>query len=311
MYLIPFSSLVPSSRPSSPVQQEFAEIVPPQQEPEHETAPNTDQRGTLKQRVELSRSRLLRRQARATLIDVFRLYILPHLNSPFPHGGYPFWAIRSTLYNVEARMDYIVQNTGLDPTSILRLVPSPSPSLLSESPFTDNDSLTDTDDSSVHTPQDSFAEPPFYYQPNLNGEDGFIDLESGLPRTPSPPKTPPMAIVNVQPVECGPADEYARLNHSSVLLQAMMQRSIALEAEASMENKRCSPFWRSKAVVEHGTNVALMGRSVAELSGLGTPSRSSPLARVHLRHQRRWPTNAWERHRLSTISEDGFVPGRH
>lgn len=207
-------------------------------------------------------------------------------------------------------MQYIVECTGLDPTTVIPPSPSVSPSLLSESPFMD-DASTDTDGSSVHTPQDSFAEPPFYYQANANGEDAFIDLESGLPRTPSPPKTPPMAIVvNVQPEpeDNGPAAEYLRLHRSAEQLHAMSLRSIALEEEASMENRTMLAVLEIKSKRRAWSNVALMGRSVAELSGLGTPSRSSPLSRVPPTTPETLAREQLERHRLSTISEDGSFP---
>ena len=183
--------------------------------------------------------------------------------------------MQSMLYNIEARMSYIVQTTGIDPSAI-RPTPSPSsslsPSLISDSPFADDDSLTDTDGSSVHTPQEGYCDPPFFYQQGVNLEDQFIDLESGLPRSPSPPKTPPTA-------KCIASAEYSLLNSSAARLRALLERAQSVERIAAADNATMLAVLEVKSRRRAWSSKDLLGRSVIELSGLASPTRSSPLAR--------------------------------
>jgi hypothetical protein len=47
--------------------------------------------------------RLLRRRARSTLVDAFRLHVIPRLN--LPQGGYPVWALQNMLKCVGDEME--------------------------------------------------------------------------------------------------------------------------------------------------------------------------------------------------------------
>lgn len=254
-----------------------ADVVP--SEPEVVVPIRSEAKGILKRRSAIPRSRLLRREARAALLDAFRRYILTEISNPFPQGGYPFWILCSSLYKADARMQFLIQNAGGDLAGLchanprLRAPPSPT-----DAPFCDDDenaSLTDTDGSSIHTPRDSYVDSPFLYQ-QINGipEDSFVDLESGLPQN-----VPSRKSLSAYGQRLDARTEYAMLHASCTRLQALLSRTQETERNAASERAGQLAFLEIKSRRRAWSTKSLLGRSSADSAHLGIPNRSSPLAR--------------------------------
>ncbi|THH05942.1 hypothetical protein EW145_g4428 [Phellinidium pouzarii] len=281
------ASLVPLSQPSSPalpVYEPLAQVILPPEPP-------------------LS-SRFLRRRARASLVDIYRRYILPELESPFPRGGYVFWIIRSMLLRIEGRMHTLVQELGGElPGGRLHTTPSRlrlriSPSALSESPFEDDESSssssaaeTDTDASSVHTPRDSIAEYPLLCRAS-SSDDALINAENGL-IIPSAVSTPPrlrsyedtqakqyhQQCQQQRQQQEGPLAEYAALHATTVRMRAMLTRTETIERGTELDRTAHLAILEVKGKRRAWSSHTLLGRATMAQAGLGTPLRSSPLAR--------------------------------
>lgn len=144
--IIPLS---PSSRNSSPVTPEFE--LPPTPPLEGEPAI-----------IHSGRPRALRRRARSTLVDAFRLSVQPELNARLPSGGFYTWVVESMLRRTSIQMEQLVTSSGIRPSSLLEArgyfntSDSVLPSLVSED---DSEADNDTDWSSVHTPSTQHSLP--------------------------------------------------------------------------------------------------------------------------------------------------------
>ncbi|KAI0074252.1 hypothetical protein K474DRAFT_1709998 [Panus rudis PR-1116 ss-1] len=168
---------------------------------------------------------LLRRRARAALVDAFRRYVYDHfalVNSHYSSSqntslsssqnvlwessesgfGYVTWLVRSKLRECEKEIEVLVREAGLgcDPPRVVT-----SGRFLTDSPFlpeeddedgdeeatldgTSTSTSTDTDGSSVHTPTDHSPLPvPL---PPIPQRSRARPVQS-LPRSPSPPSPPP------------------------------------------------------------------------------------------------------------------------
>ncbi|KAI5117683.1 hypothetical protein M0805_003473 [Coniferiporia weirii] len=302
------ASLVPMSQPSSPT-------LPPYEPPAPVVLPPEP-------RIS---SRFLRRRARASLVDVYRRYILPELESPFPRGGYVFWVMQSMMRRINARMQELVQEMGGHvPGGRLRSTPSRvrlriSPSALSESPFEDDESSSssaDTDGSSVHTPRDSIAEYPVLCRA-ASSDDALINAENGL-IAPMTTSTPPRSRSyegalsqqqSQQPQQEGPLAEYTALHTSTVRLRAMLTRTESIENGMASDRAASLAILEVKSKRRAWSSHALLGGSNVAQAGLGMPLRSSPLARcaVHTPESLAAGVFGGARRKLGTIREsDGF-----
>lgn len=263
--------MVPSSQPSSPTQSE---------QPEVQSSFPSSPGG-------ISRSaRALRRKARATLVDVYRRYVLPELSAPFCHGGYIFFILQSMLRRIESQMCFIVQNAGAELGRVghaprLRI----SPSALSENPFEDDEGSsatteTDTDGSSIHTPQDSFAEHPIMCH-TTSSEDALINAENGVavPRSPisSPVAPSPPSYSRAAQRKPDPLAEYTMLHASAVRLRGLLCRTEETERNVTTERTTQMAMLEIKSRRRAWSARALLGSAPMVLAGLATPVRSSPL----------------------------------
>ena len=151
------------------------------------------------------------------------------------------------------------------------------PSGLSEVPSEEDEegsSLTDTDGSSVHTPQDSFSDHQVICR-RSGDYDPLVDAEAGLPRTPSPasPSPPP---VPAKP-DAAAVAEYNALHDQAVRLQNLLNRAEAAENSLAAERETQLRILEVKSRRRAWSSHALLGRAAVNDAGLGTPTRSSPL----------------------------------
>jgi len=113
----------------------------------------------------------LEARASATLVDTYRLYVLPELLHRIPAGGYYTWIAQSMLRNITAAVTEllhdangaiphaVVAENGMTDARAFNSEFSPLPSAPASWQDGDDDAGsddTDTDGSSVHTPSSSF-----------------------------------------------------------------------------------------------------------------------------------------------------------
>ncbi|KAJ7594200.1 hypothetical protein C8J56DRAFT_1043972 [Mycena floridula] len=101
--------------------------------------------------------RALRRRARSTLVDAFRLYVQPEMNNRMPAGGFYTWIIHSMLRRASAQRDHLIKSAGV---KSFNLVPDPSycpPPVLNPGLEDDDWDDNDTDGSSIRTPSSLYS----------------------------------------------------------------------------------------------------------------------------------------------------------
>lgn len=231
-------------------------------------------------------SRFLRRRARATIVDVFRRYVIPELPTPQPFGGYCYWIADSMFRRCDRRMRQIIDECGgFVPSPVqyrlLPPLPSPLPSPTTPSPVEDDSSAetTDTDGSSLHSPHESWIEPPVRVRADSGVTFPFYDHFSG-PHTPSPhvqacyfPQSPQHDVFS----KADPATEYAILHTTSMRYRAAACRAEAAERATMREQEMLLERLESKSRRRAWSSRALLGRALLADARINLPVYSSPL----------------------------------
>jgi hypothetical protein len=251
-------------------------------------------------------SRLLRKRARATIVDVFRRYVLPELPSPQPFGGYCYWIADSMLRRAEWRMRQLIgENGGMVPrqgqycalaVGGMETPTTPTTPSAVEDDGSASAETTDTDGSELHSPLESTCnqwieqhQHPVRVRTNSGASYPFLDSTSCTPPSPpsyfSPytPSTPPSpSSPSFHPHSLtpppNPATEYAILHTSALRYRAAMCRAEASERAAVAEQERALERLEARSRRRAWSSRALMGRAdVREARVLGRPLLGSPL----------------------------------
>ncbi|KIY49720.1 hypothetical protein FISHEDRAFT_72355 [Fistulina hepatica ATCC 64428] len=212
-------------------------------------------------------SRVLRRRARSTLVNTFRLHVLTELRRRFSVPDYYTWVLRSMFQRSAYRMlELVAEHEGCIPQALPDRLNSyfsqcSSPHFaesvaIPSSPSLDDgdDADSDTDGSSVHTPSASHFRLLGSLATSPSGRFSLFDKSS-----------PKFAEYKAF------AEVTLRLRH---LLLCAQEEHAAME----MELKQISIILEIGARRRAWSDNALKGSSYADM-GLSAPSRSSPLAR--------------------------------
>ncbi|KZT26185.1 hypothetical protein NEOLEDRAFT_1177964 [Neolentinus lepideus HHB14362 ss-1] len=248
----------------------------------------------------------LRRRARSTLTDTYRLFVLPELLSRLSPGGYYTWILQSMIGRAQRRMRELAEERGLREMRMPdgqigwtcgRQIVAGNEAEGEGDMFWDEDdeglgdseSLeTETDGSSVHTPTDTVHDslplvaPPSPISPKQQRDSYFPPptLPPPSPAPSHPSNTPGKRAHTRSYTSAGPHPPLSRLTH---LLHVHMnvQQSITAEQEhvlSVLEIKSRRRAW------SNGARVGILGALGHGASGLGLsmPVQSSPLARCML-----------------------------
>ncbi|TFK52943.1 hypothetical protein OE88DRAFT_1643673 [Heliocybe sulcata] len=240
----------------------------------------------------------LRRRARSTLTDTYRLFVLPELLSRLSPGGYYTWIMQSMIGRAQRRMRELAEERGLREmrTSDGQIGWTCGRQIVGGSEVEgegdmfwdedeegpgDGESLeTETDGSSVHTPTDSMHEslPSSPSSPVLPSPTSPKQQQDSYFPPPSLPIPSPGKRAHKRSyTSAGPHPPLSRLTHL-LHLHMNVQQSITGEQDhvlSVLEIKSRRRAW------SNGARVGILGALGHGASGLGLsmPVRSSPLAR--------------------------------
>lgn len=207
------------------------------------------------------RPRALRRRARSTLVDAFRLYAQRELSARMPVGGFYTWIIQSMLRRSSDHLDQLAQCTGLQVSQLLREEASYSCHTdgIATPCEEDGDLDTDTDGSSIRTPSSQFSHISFTRH--------SVDLKS------DPRPSALFDAVDPQIAECRAlAATCVRLRHLLILANAQQ-----VHTENEQKHKEAMLEIRSRR--RAWLNKCLVGAANSNV-GLAMPFKSSRLAQV-------------------------------
>ncbi|KAK0469313.1 uncharacterized protein EV420DRAFT_1258853 [Desarmillaria tabescens] len=215
----------------------------------------------------------LRRRARSTLVDTFRMYVVGELKRRLPSGGYYPWIVRSMLRRASDTMaDLLQQAVEVNNTFVTSPFEDegyfPPPSLVT-SPFSsieDDEGDTDTDGSSVHTPSTA-----------------YFSLRSMHPRHSHAPETPTdytSVPRHLQGLSSDELLEYQSLSSHCVRLRQLLILQEAKEEHHANEVRQRDAILEIRSRRRAWQNKALVARVGDMNVGLATPYTSSRLAQV-------------------------------
>ncbi|PBK76141.1 hypothetical protein ARMSODRAFT_905635 [Armillaria solidipes] len=215
----------------------------------------------------------LRRRARSTLVDAFRMYVAGELSRRLPSGGYYPWIIRSMLRRASDTMaDLLQQAVEINNAFVTSPFEDegyfPPPSLVT-SPFSsieDDGGDTDTDGSSVHTPSTAYF--------SLRS---MHSRHSHVPETPTDYTSVPR---HLQGLSTDELLEYQSLSSHCVRLRQLLILQEAKEEHHANEVRQRDAILEIRSRRRAWQNKALVARVGDMNVGLATPYASSRLAQV-------------------------------
>lgn len=215
------------------------------------------------------RSECIRRRARGRFVDIYRSWILPELKRRSNFSDYYTWVLRSLLERNKAHMAFLLEQVGAPapPTeddyllSRTKKVPPPSREY-STGTEDDGDGLsiaatTDTDGSSIHTPTEGVS---------LHHHGCYLNAE--FPRSPSP-----------QEFTSEDLELYHSLSQEGDRLRHLIHRNDLFESRVLSEEAQLHSMLEVKSRRRAWSNRDFCRGAPMTLVGLGTPFKSSPLAR--------------------------------
>ncbi|KAK0205207.1 hypothetical protein DFS33DRAFT_744420 [Desarmillaria ectypa] len=215
----------------------------------------------------------LRRRARSTLVDTFRMYVVGELNRHLPSGGYYPWIVRSMLRRASDTMADLLQQAVeinnafvISPFEDKGYFPPPSLVPSSFSSIEDDEGDTDTDGSSVHTPSTA-----------------YFSLRSMHPRRSHAPETPTDYTTvprHLQGLSSDELLEYQSLSSHCVRLRQLLILQEAKEEHHANEVRQRDTILEIRSRRRAWQNKALVARVGDMNVGLATPYTSSRLAQV-------------------------------
>lgn len=214
------------------------------------------------------RSECIRRRARGQFVDIYRSWILPELKRRSNFSDYYTWVLHSLLERNKAHMAFLLEQVGAPaPPSeddyllsrARKLLPPSRESSTGTEDEGDGLSIaatTDTDGSSIHTPTEGVSL-------HCNS---YLDTE--FPRSPSPQEFTPEDL-----------ELYHSLNQEGGRLQQLIHRNDLLESRVSSDEVQLHTMLEVKSRRRAWSNRDFCRGAPMVLVGLGTPFKSSPLAR--------------------------------
>lgn len=161
-----------------------------------------------------------------------------------------------------------------------------SSSNVSESPFEDDASSTESEES-VHTPRDSMIDCPVLCRASPS-EDALIKAEKGIVSSTKPvPVSRPHSTQDSHSASHphapnrdrdGPMAEYALLHAQTVRLRSLIHHMEANERNIDADRAANLAILEVRSKRRAWSSIALHGRAEMSLAGLSRPMRSSPLA---------------------------------
>ncbi|KAG7451553.1 uncharacterized protein BT62DRAFT_1000807 [Guyanagaster necrorhizus] len=211
----------------------------------------------------------LRRRARSTLVDTFRMYVVGELNRRLPSGGYYPWILRSMLRRASDTMADLLQqaaetNSAFVTSSFQDEGYFP-PSCLVTSPFSSDEDDADTDGSSVHTPSTAYF--------SLRSMHRY----SHAPETPTDYTSVPR---HLQGLSSDELLEYQSLSSHCIRLRQLLILQEAKEEHLANEVRQRDAVLEIRSRRRAWQNKALVARVGDMNVGLATPYASSRLAQV-------------------------------
>ncbi|KAF9030341.1 hypothetical protein BDZ89DRAFT_949824 [Hymenopellis radicata] len=207
----------------------------------------------------------LRRRARSTLVDTFRIHVLSELKTRLPQGGYYPWIVQSMLRRAsDAMAEIISQTDGFN--SDYTVSPFEDESYFSPpthmpSPFED-DADTDTDGSSIHTPSTAhFNSVNFSFPPKSPADN------TAIPR-------------HLRDLSSDDLCEYNSLSAVCINLRRLLIISEAQKEHVTNEAKQRDDILEIRSRRRAWQNKALVARVGDMDVGLATPYTSSRLSQA-------------------------------
>jgi hypothetical protein len=210
--------------------------------------------------------RALRRRARSSIIDIFRLYVQSELSTRLPSGGYYVWVAKSMHKRASHRMEMILREAGMQPLQIAESYGDQSSSLPCSPGLTpDDETDVDMDGFSIRTPSSQTIPNSFYFVPSSNGS--VDSLCCSLEHSLAPESTSPELYA-----------EFRSLSGVCAQMKQIVAASYARLAQRDQEKAQ-----KESMLEVRSRRRAWLNMSISRLlcsptdTGLSAPFRKSPL----------------------------------